>query len=79
MSKAKCFFFGSTNKDTFLNDPSGSVRWLVFELCGIDFGVTDKIMYDVAFLRNDGFTRNTNTLNLSCSSSNDSSVVRFDR
>jgi predicted P-loop ATPase len=28
-------FFGSTNKDEFLTDESGSVRWLVFEIAGI--------------------------------------------
>ncbi len=28
-------FFGSTNKDQFLTDESGSVRWLVFEIAGI--------------------------------------------
>jgi len=28
-------FFGSTNKDEFLTDESGSVRWLVFDIAGI--------------------------------------------
>jgi len=31
-------FFGSTNKDEFLTDESGSVRWLVFEIAGIQHG-----------------------------------------
>ncbi len=33
-----CSFIGSTNRTTFLNDETGSVRWLCFELTGkIDF------------------------------------------
>lgn len=28
-------FFGSTNRDEFLTDESGSVRWLIFEIAGI--------------------------------------------
>lgn len=44
--KRNASFFGSTNKDTFLNDPSGSVRWLVFELCGIDFGYSKHLIPD---------------------------------
>ncbi|WP_247233173.1 virulence-associated E family protein [Telluribacter sp. SYSU D00476] len=33
-------FFGSTNEREFLNDPTGSVRWIVFEIDGIqhDYG-----------------------------------------
>src|SRR5690606_10056036 len=34
-----CSFIGSTNMTSFLNDETGSVRWLCFELTGkIDFG-----------------------------------------
>ena len=39
-----CSFLGSTNRATFLNDETGSVRWLCFELDGkIDFGYSWKI------------------------------------
>lgn len=39
-----CSFIGSTNRSTFLNDETGSVRWLCFELKGnIDFRYT----YDI--------------------------------
>ena len=39
-----CSFIGSTNRATFLNDETGSVRWLCFELDGkIDFGYSSKI------------------------------------
>jgi DNA primase catalytic core len=31
-----CSFVGSTNEDTFLSDSTGSVRWLCFEIAGID-------------------------------------------
>jgi len=39
-----CSFIGSTNRATFLNDETGSVRWLCFELTGkIDFNYSHKI------------------------------------
>lgn len=39
-----CSFIGSTNMTTFLNDDSGSVRWLCFELTGkIDFSYKQKV------------------------------------
>ncbi|UAB82841.1 virulence-associated E family protein [Zunongwangia sp. SCSIO 43204] len=39
-----CSFIGSTNRTTFLNDETGSVRWLCFELLGkIDFNYSRKI------------------------------------
>ncbi len=39
-----CSFIGSTNRATFLNDETGSVRWLCFELDGkIDFSYSWKI------------------------------------
>lgn len=42
-----CSFIGSTNMTDFLTDPSGSVRWLVFELVGsIDFNYTKNINID---------------------------------
>ncbi len=42
-----CSFIGSTNMTTFLNDETGSVRWLCFELSGqIDFNYSKKINID---------------------------------
>lgn len=36
-------FIGSTNDDTFLNDPTGSVRWLIFEVNKIDWNYSKAI------------------------------------
>lgn len=42
-----CSFVGSTNMSSFLNDETGSVRWLCFELKGkIDFSYSKKIDID---------------------------------
>lgn len=39
-----CSFIGSTNRTTFLNDETGSVRWLCFELLGkINFNYLKEI------------------------------------
>ncbi len=39
-----CSFIGSTNMSSFLNDETGSVRWLCFELTGsIDFSYSKEI------------------------------------
>ena len=39
-----CSFIGSTNRSTFLNNETGSVRWLCFELKGsIDFSYSREI------------------------------------
>jgi len=39
-----CSFIGSTNRTDFLNDPTGSVRWLCFELVDkIDFNYSKTI------------------------------------
>ncbi len=39
-----CSFMGSTNMSSFLNDETGSVRWLCFELKGkIDFGYSKEM------------------------------------
>lgn len=36
-------FIGSTNEENFLNDPTGSVRWLVFHVSAIDWKYTTNI------------------------------------
>lgn len=42
-----CSFIGSTNRATFLNDETGSVRWLCFELNGkIDFTYSKEVKID---------------------------------
>jgi len=38
-----CSFIGSTNLSEFLTDETGSVRWLCFEIDGIDWGYTKAI------------------------------------
>ena len=39
-----CSFMGSTNMSSFLNDKTGSVRWLCFELMGpIDFSYKKEV------------------------------------
>ena len=36
-------FIGSTNEENFLNDPTGSVRWLVFDVSAIDWNYSRKM------------------------------------
>ncbi|WP_431107734.1 VapE domain-containing protein [Winogradskyella poriferorum] len=36
-------FIGSTNDDTFLSDPTGSVRWLVFHVTALDWNYSQDI------------------------------------
>lgn len=36
-------FIGSTNDETFLNDPTGSVRWLIFYVTGINWEYSSEI------------------------------------
>jgi predicted P-loop ATPase len=40
-------FYGSTNKTDFLTDETGSVRWLCFEIEGIDWSYTDMRIDDL--------------------------------
>lgn len=39
-------FFGSTNNYELLDDPTGSVRWICFEITGIDWAYSQKIEID---------------------------------
>ena len=41
--KRRASFFGSTNKFELLDDPTGSVRWLCFEIISIDWSYREKI------------------------------------
>lgn len=36
----RCSFIASTNEDTFLQDQTGSVRWLCFQITGLDIDLT---------------------------------------
>lgn len=39
----RCSFIGSTNQYEFLSDESGSVRWLCFEITGIDWDYSKRV------------------------------------
>lgn len=39
----RCSFLGSTNKDEFLTDETGSVRWLCFEILEIDWNYKKNV------------------------------------
>ncbi|MFW6257646.1 MAG: VapE domain-containing protein, partial [Prolixibacteraceae bacterium] len=41
--KRRASFFGSTNNFEILDDPTGSVRWLCFEINGINFNYSKEI------------------------------------
>lgn len=41
--KRRASFFGSTNKEELLDDPTGSVRWLCFEIASIDWNYKSQI------------------------------------
>ncbi len=47
ISKRRANFFGSTNKDEFLSDETGSVRWLCFEIHEIDWSYSNLIDIDL--------------------------------
>ena len=58
--KRRASFFGSTNKDEFLNDETGSVRWLCFEILKIDWNYKKYLNIDLIWaqalsLFNSGF------------------------
>jgi len=42
-------FVGSTNMTEFLTDPTGNVRWIPFEIAGIDWNYTKEIRIDDAW------------------------------
>ncbi len=42
-SKRRANFFGSTNKDEFLTDETGSIRWLCFEILKINWDYKNEI------------------------------------
>ncbi len=42
----KCSFIGSTNKGEFLQDETGSVRWLCFEIHSIDWNYSKEVNID---------------------------------
>lgn len=41
--KRRASFYGSTNKNELLDDPTGSVRWLCFEIVSIDWSYKESI------------------------------------
>jgi hypothetical protein len=58
--KRRASFFGSTNKDEFLNDETGSVRWLCFEILKINWNYKKDLDINLAWaqalaLFNSGF------------------------
>nr|WP_295666823.1 VapE domain-containing protein [Sphingomonas sp.] len=46
LTSRRANFVGSTNKDSFLSDETGSVRWLCFELEYIDWNYTKDVNID---------------------------------
>ncbi|MRM85866.1 toprim domain-containing protein [Riemerella anatipestifer] len=42
-----CSFIGSTNRDTFLDDETGSVRWLCFQITGINWNYRQECNIDL--------------------------------
>jgi predicted P-loop ATPase len=64
-AKRLCNFFASTNNEDFLNDPTGSVRWVAFYIKNINFAYSknidiDKIWYQAYQLYLSGKTGKLN-------------------
>lgn len=49
LTSRRASFVGSTNKTTFLNDETGSVRWLCFELESINWNYSKDINIDLVW------------------------------
>ena len=49
VSKRRANFFGSTNKEEFLNDETGSVRWLCFNTLKIDWSYQERVGIDLVW------------------------------
>lgn len=47
LTSRRASFVGSTNKTTFLNDETGSVRWLCFELQSINWNYNKEVNIDL--------------------------------
>ncbi len=45
----RCSFIGSTNQVEFLNDETGSVRWLCFVIDEIDWSYSQKVNIDMVY------------------------------
>jgi hypothetical protein len=45
----RCSFIGSTNQIEFLNDETGSVRWLCFVIGEIDWSYAEKVNIDMVY------------------------------
>jgi len=45
----RCSFIGSTNQVEFLNDETGSVRWLCFVIDEIDWNYSSKVNIDLVY------------------------------
>jgi predicted P-loop ATPase len=45
----RCSFMGSTNLTEFLTDETGSVRWLCFEISGIDWSYKQKVNINLVY------------------------------
>jgi len=45
----RCSFIGSTNQIEFLNDETGSVRWLCFIIDEIDWSYSEKVNMDMVY------------------------------
>ena len=60
-----CSFIGSTNEGTFLNDETGSVRWLCFQIKKIDWDYSknvniNSVRSQAFYLANNGFESDLN-------------------